>query len=248
MKTIKFLAAASVAAAFGVSQASAWSGDIIKCNPTPGREVTVTFSGLSCKEARAKIGLATSFEENNSFNGCVANGAAPLDAWVAGKWSKVSAATAATITQADVKIKARSFGSCNLTGSDTSAGANGSGEVKFLTNAGDKVTSSKFFGRIAGDTSDPLNPEATAIGIVTKGFGVGGDISISAGFDIALPANSPIVSCSAGLACVDPNDPNDPLNVAPAEVLILETTAASELHLSLGEDDPNDPNDYDAPP
>ncbi len=253
MKTIKFLAAAGLAAAFGASQASAWSGDIIKCNPTPGRQITVAFSGLSCKETKNKLSLKTSFEEGNSINGCVANVAnAPFNAWVAGKWSKVDAAIAGTITQADVKLKGSSFGSCNLSGSDTSAGANASGEIKFLNSAGEKVTSSKFFGTVAGNPpADPLVDPATveALGLVTKGFGIGGDVTIGAIFDITDPINSPIVACSGGFSCLDPNDPNDPLNLSPAEVLLIETDASNTvLLLSLGEDDPNDPNDYDALP
>lgn len=249
MKTIKFLAAAGLAAAFGASQASAWSGDIIKCNPTPGKQIRVSFSGLSCKDTKNKLSLKTSVDEGNSIDGCVANTAnAPFDAWANGKWTKVPSAVAGTITQADIKLKGASFGSCDLTGSDVSAGANGTGEVKFMNNAGDKVTTSKFFGTVAGSAADPLNPTATAAGLVTKGFGVGGDIEILAGFSIVDPDNGPIVQCSAGATCSDPNDPADPLNVTPATVLDIQTTAASYLLLSLGEDDPNDPNDYDALP
>lgn len=248
MKTIKFVAAAGLVAAFGAGQVSAWSGDIIKCNPTPGKQIRVSFSGLSCLDTKNKLSLKTSVDEGNSINGCVANVAAPLDEWAAGKWAKVTQATAATITQADIKLKGSSFGSCDLTGSDVSAGANGSGEVAFKNSAGDKITSSKFFGTVAGSASDPLNPTATAAGIVTKGFGIGGNIEILAGFSIADPDNGPIVQCSAGATCTVPDDPMDPLNVTPATVLDIQTTAASYLLLSLGTDDPNDPNDYDALP
>lgn len=246
MKSIRILAAAGLVAAFGASQALAFSGDLIKCNPSAGTGLTVGFSGLSCVASKNKVSIKSD-AETQALNGCVANADAPWDAWVDGGWSKTSETDALTITKAVVNLKGQTFGSCNFSGSDVTSGASGGGSVSFLNSSNGKVkgASLKFFGKVAGDVA---TYQATAIGLITKGLGIGGDISVGIGLDLANPVNSPILACNTGANCVDPNDPSDAINVTPIKALAIITTAASELKVSLGTDDPNDPNDYSALP
>lgn len=248
MKSIRVLAAAGLVAAFGASEAFAWSGDLIKCNPTPGNSIIVSFGGLSCKEAKVKIGIKTDVAAGQGFDGCVANPAAPWDAWVDGKWGKTSAASAATIEQFSISLKGQTFGSCNFGGSDVSSGASGSGAITFFDSTGAvkvKGASLKFFGKVAGDVA---TYSATASGLVTKGIGLGGDLALTIGLDLANPLNTPVLACNAGGTCLDPNDPADPGNLNPVTQLAVITNASSEFIITLGSDDPNDPNDYNALP
>lgn len=248
MKSIKILAIAGLVAGFGASEALAWSGDLIKCNPTPGTKFVIGFSGLTCKEAKVKVKAKTDIELGEGFDGCVANAAAPWDAWVDGKWGKTSAADAALIEQFAISLKGSTFGSCNFGGSDISSGASGAGSLTFFNAAGDskiKGAALKFFGTVAGNTTT-FQGEVT--GLVTKGLGLGGDISLTIGLDFANPASAEVVACNLGATCTDPNDPNDPGNVTPAEAVGVQTSGTSVFLLSLGDDDPNDPNDYYALP
>jgi len=258
MKSMRILATAGLLAAVTAGPASAWSGDLVRCLPTPGQTVDVSFKkGLSCKDSLNKLGITLKFDPavtgNQPLNNCVANTAAPWDAWAAGKWGKMSSTDAATISKATLKLKGSTFGSCNFGGSDTSAGANGAGAITFLTAGGDKVkgASLKFFGTVAGDAA---TYSASAIGLVTKGLGLGADIDINVGLNIGAPENGLILACNTGGICTDPNDPNDPANATPITVLKLITGPSgpipqSYLLISSGEPDPNDPNDdYSAIP
>jgi hypothetical protein len=259
MKSMRILATAGLLAAVTAGPASAWSGDLVRCLPTAGQAVDVTFKkGLSCKDSLNKLAITLKADPespglNQPLDNCVANSAAPWNAWVAGKWGKMSAADAATISTASLKLKGSTFGSCNFSGSDTSAGANGAGSITFSNAIGEKVkgASLKFFGTVAGDAA---TYSASAIGLVTKGLGLGADIDINVGLNIGAPENGVLLACNTGGVCTDPNDPNDPANLAPVALLKLITGPVgpipqSYLLISSGEPDPNDPNDdYSAIP
>ena len=92
MKSFKYLALAGIVAAFGATQASAWSGDLVKCNPTgPPVGLDVTFKkGLSCKDSTNKIGLKAKVKDGLGLNGCVGNVNAPWAEWQAGKFEKLA--------------------------------------------------------------------------------------------------------------------------------------------------------------
>ena len=258
MKSIRILAAAGLFAAVAAPQAFAWSGDMVKCTASPGIAYDVVFKkGLSCKDTKNKISIKSKVKNGQGFDGCVANPAAPWAEWLAGKFEKLDPASLPDFHQAEINLKGLTFGSCNFSGSDTSAGASASGSVTFFDNGTIKPgkiskikgAKLKFFGTVAGDLA---TYSADASGLITKGLGVGGDISILIGLDLAAPENGLIVACNTGGACTDPNDPNDPANQNPVEVLKVVTAGppfpASTLTISRGEDDPNDPNDYDALP
>ncbi len=255
MKSIKILAAAGLFAVAGAAPVAAWSGDLIKCHPTPGQIIDVTFKkGLTCKDTLNKIGIKIKAKNgvgnlNGPIDGCAANPDTPWDAWVAGKLGKTSEADALNIAMAELSLKGQTFGSCNFGGSDTSGGASGAGAVTFFAADGAtkiKGAKLKFFGTVAGDAA---NFTADAIGLVTKGLGIGGDIRITIGLDLLNPDNGDIVNCNQFDSCIDPDDPLAVPNASPIEVLKVITNAASELVISYGDYDPNDPNsDYSALP
>ena len=308
------------------SQAHAWSGDLIKCSPTSGTEIDVEFKkGLTCVDTKNKIKIRARVKDGQGIDGCVANPAAPWDVWASrdAKWFKTDFAGASTITQAEVSLKGLTFGSCNFSGSDTSAGASGSGKITFLGDPpipgakgrdgrAPKVRGAKlkFFGTVEGDLA---TYSATALGLITKGLGLGMDIAIRVGLDLAAPENGLLVACNTGAICtdLDPDSPSydDPFTsvdrciagpntgmscdgkddcggekctnrhsalcrrgdndglpcgndddcpdgrcklqdpaIDPIEVMKIVTTPDSGLLISSGEDDPNDPNDYDSLP
>ena len=253
MKSMRFLAAAGLLAAVGAAPAFGWTGELVQCTATAGTPIDVTFKkGLSCKDTLNKIGIKIDAtvapgQPNGAVDGCVANPAAPWDAWVAGKLGKTSAADAANIGRASVSIKGQTFGSCNFGGSPTSGGASGAGAVTFFDAAGvNKIKGAKlkFFGTVSGDVA---TFSAQAVGLVTKGLGVGGDISIGIGLDLAAPENGLVLACNTGGVCADPNDPLDPANATPVTLLKTITAGApfppSQLIIKYGDADPNDPND-----
>lgn len=301
--------------------ANGWSGDLIRCQPTTGTPIDVGFKkGLTCTDARNKIQIKAKVKDGLGIDGCVANPLAPWDFWASksAKWQKTDLAGAMQITTAEISLKGQTFGSCNFSGSDVSAGASGAGTVVFY---GDppalgakapkiKGAALKFFGTVGGDLST-LSAETS--GLVTKGLGLGMDILVRIGLDLANPANSATLACNTGAICTDtdPDSPtfddpfasvarclsgpnaglscsskddcdgatcstkhtplcsggaNDGLScvddgdcpdgacklqdpaVDPVGILKVVTTADSVLLISSGEDDPNDPNDYDALP
>lgn len=255
MKSIKILAAAGLLAVVGAAPVAAWSGDLVKCHPTPGSPIDVTFKkGLSCVDTLNKIGIKLKAKNgvgnlNGPIDGCAANPDTPWDAWVAGKLGKTSEADALTIAMAELSIKGQTFGSCDFGGSDTSGGASGAGALTFFAADGAtkvKGAKLKFFGTIAGDAA---TFSAQAIGLVTKGLGIGGDITIGIGLDAFASENADLIQCNLGNNCTNPGDPNEVLNAAPAGILRVVTDANSELTISYGDYDPNDPNsDYSALP
>lgn len=302
-------------------QAAAWNGDLIRCQPSPGTPIDVVFKkGLTCTDALNKIQIKAKVKDGLGIDGCVANPAAPWDFWASkqAKWQKTDLAGALQITTAEISLKGQTFGSCNFAGSPVSTGASGAGTVTFY---GDppapgakapkiKGAALKFFGTVGGDVS---TFSADARGLVTKGLGVGMDILVRIGLDLAAPENGLTLACNTGGICTD-TDPDSPTfddpfaSVArcldgpnagvscsskddcggsactkkhtplckggandgfacvddtncpdgacklqdpaldPIGVLKVVTAPNSVLLISAGEDDPNDPNDYDALP
>lgn len=260
------------------SQASAWSGDLVRCTMTPGIPVDVNFKkGLVCEDTLNKISIVAKVKNkdadknplNNAFDGCVHNAAAPWDAWRAGKYGKTSSADAAFLdgSLAEVALKGITFGSCNFAGSPTSAGASGGGKIGFVYEATPgkfkkvKGAAFSFFGNVAGDAA---TFSATAVGLITKGMATGGRVAVSIGLDLTNPENALLLGCNLGAVCNTPGQSvyeggddvfipgpdgknTQPAPEAPITVLKVITADApnppSTLHVSLGEPDPNDPND-----
>lgn len=200
------------------SQASAWSGDLVKCTMTPGIPVDVNFKkGLVCSDTLNKISIVAKVKNkdankaplNNAFDGCVHNPAAPWDAWRAGKYGKTSAADAAFLdgALAEVALKGITFGSCNFAGSPVSAGASGGGKIGFVYEATPgkfkkvKGAAFSFFGNVAGDAA---TFSATAVGLITKGMATGGRVAVSVGLDLTAPENGIILACNTGAICNTP--------------------------------------------
>jgi len=227
MKSMKILA---VAGAFALvpSFASAFDGELIECDPTDGVESTVELApGLDCPEQVNKLKLSVGDKTANSFDGCDAiSGGAPWSFWEAGKYgSKISAANAALIDHAELKVKGGAFGSCNLSGSTNSAGAYMTGGFTFKDAIGEKVKGGKG-SMIARVGADLPSQSAALNGIVSKGFGVGAVIRALAGLDVGNPINGNLLGCNLGLTCPPPLG-------APIEVIILETNAASILRIGF---------------
>lgn len=259
----------AVAGSFMVvaSQAQAWRGDVIKCEASPGTSIAISFTpGMVCTERIAKILINNKVKNGQGFDGCAHNPAAPWDAWVAGKYGKTSALNAAGIDggQAEVAIKGLSFGSCNFAGSPTSGAASGGGKVTFYNSAGKKAKGAafSFFGNIAGDAG---TYSAEAKGLIVKGPLQGGRVAIMIGIDLFNPENALLLGCNTGSVCNTPGvsvyEAGDdvflcgplgcgaqPAPQAPiSNLYIISSTAPgpdpSTLTVSLGEPDPNDPND-----
>jgi hypothetical protein len=197
--------------------ASGWSGDLIRCQPTPGTPIDVVFKkGLTCSDTLNKIQIKAKVKDGLGIDGCVANPVAPWDFWAskAAKWQKTDLAGAMQITTAEIALKGKTFGSCNFAGSDISAGASGAGQVVFF---GDppapgakapkvKGAALKFFGTVGGDVS---TYSADARGLVTKGLGLGMDILVRIGLDLGAPENGLTLACNTGGICTD-TDPDSP--------------------------------------
>lgn len=218
MKT-KFLGLALAGSfVFAASQASAWSGELVRCEMTPGTPVDVNFKpGLICAERLSKITIVAKVKNkdankaplNNAFDGCVHNAAAPWDVWRAGKYGKTSAADAAFLdgSLAEVTLKGIAFGSCDLGGSPTSGGAGGGGKIGFVYEDSPgkfkkvKGAAFSFFGNVAGDAA---TFSATAVGLITKGMATGGRVAVSIGLDLANPDNGLLLACNLGTICNTP--------------------------------------------
>ncbi len=226
-KSIRILA---VAGAFSLapSFASAFDGELIECDPTDGVEATVELGpGLDCPEQLNKLKLSIGAKTANAFDGCDAvSGGAPWDFWAANKYgSKITAASAALVDSAELKLKGSAFGSCNLSGSTNSAGAYMTGGFTFLDAIGEKVKGGK--GSLIARVGADLPSQSAALnGVVSKGFGSGAVIRALAGLDVGNPINGNLLGCNLGLTCPPPLG-------APIEVIILETNAASILRIGF---------------
>jgi len=233
------------------AQASAFTGDLIKCSPNAGDSYYISFKkGLTCTESLNKVGFKNKVKDGNGFDNCVANANAPWDEWAAGKYSKVTDANAALIAQADLSLKGVSFGTCNLGGSTNSAGASGAGKLQFYDALGNKVKGAalSFYGTVAGDASDPMNVQGNVIGLVTKGVAPGADVVINVAINLGDPENGLLTGCNIGAIC--PPDvfsipKGDPGHQSPITNLKVVTSASSYILVSRG--DSSDPG-YDALP
>jgi hypothetical protein len=255
-KALVIAAAGAAIIALAATPLHAFTGNLVRCTPSLGTGVVVTLKkGLTCTESLNKIQVKATVKTGNAIDGCVANAAAPWDAWAAGKVaSKISAANAALINRADVMIKASTYGSCNFGGSPDSYGASGAGKLTFYDAVGNKVKGGKgsFFASVAGDLA---TQSALARGLMTKGFGAGGLIQVQIAIDIGAPENGLVVACNAGAIC--PPDPfgnnakctglgtptacctgsKEGTCVAPITQLVLATNANSNLSIDLPDND-----------
>src|SRR5262249_2211232 len=158
----------------------------------------------SCTDATSKINITVGAATGNALNNCVPNNAAPWDTWAAGGvGSKISNASAATISTLSLKVKAKTFGICNFSGDANSLGANGSGKFQFFTDAAQLIKVKGGGGAIFG-TVGAAGTNAALTGLVTKGFGIGQRFQATVGIDLGDPNNGCVISC------------NDPFDVCPA--------------------------------
>lgn len=167
------------------AQASAWSGELVKCDATPGLAVSVSFKkGMTCSNTTNKVAIKLADKDSNAVDGCTASATAPWDVWVSKKVGKLTADAAASIARADVSIKGKTHGTCNFDGNPESSAAFVGGKVQFRDVNGEKVkgAAASFFGGIAGETG-PTGPTGGASGLITKGMGVGGRIALTAAID-----------------------------------------------------------------
>lgn len=225
-KSITVLAIAGACAglfALAPSRANAWSGNLIKCSPSGGVESIVTVSpGFDCTETKNKLGVGFAL-----LDGCTPSATAPWDAWAAAKFgSTISSTNAATIKAISISLKALAMGTCNFSATltDADAGAGGSGKFALYSDAAGttKVKGGKGAylaqvtgGMISGNLSGGFS------GLVTKGFGLNGEIFITIGIDPT--ANTGILDCNTGAAC-----PPDPTG-APITALHMKTVAGNEV-------------------
>jgi hypothetical protein len=190
------------------SLAHAFTGNLITCNNSAGKSVSVSLKpGLNCPPAVFnKIALKTKLADGTQIDGCAAVNDPVWTTWASpdanGKvWQKkpTSTANALTISQADVALKAVAYGSCNLASPDP-AGATASGSLKLTLydGIGTKVAKGAAYVTVGADLG---TQSAQATGVMTKGLAVGATISVSIGIDITDPVNGPLLACNTGGAC-----------------------------------------------
>lgn len=220
------------AGALAIAPALAGADIYVECDPTDGVSSVVSVrKGLDCTEKLNKLKIQVRDKDNNSIDGCDAvSGGAPWDVWSAAKWgSKITQANAALIDHVELKARGAAFGSCNLSGSANSAGANMAGNLGFKTATGDRIKGGKsnFIARVGADL-----PSQSAVlnGIVSKGLGAGGVIRVLVGLDVGAPQNSNLLACNLGLAC-PPDLPED----GAVEEIALITNSASVLRIGSPE-------------
>lgn len=197
---ILFLALVGVALAPSLASAI----NLVTCTPTAGSPIVAKLRpGLTCDDAKNTVSVSVTAKTGLQYDNCAANNAAPWDAWVTGKVGKLAAADAATIAKAETVFMGTVFGSCNLLGDANSLKVAGTGTVTFFDGAGTKVKNGKvtFFGRAGADLA---TQSEQIIGIVTKGFGVGGTIVSQVDLDPAAPDNFLILLCNIGTICDGP--------------------------------------------
>jgi hypothetical protein len=237
-KTMKVLAIAGLVA-FLPSLASAWHGNLVRCNNTvPALEIPVKVTpGFMCTNILNKLSVKATVKDGTAMNGCVANSDAPWDEWAAAKiGAKTSAADAATIALAEITLKGLNYGTCDFAGDpDHSFNSSASGKVQFYDAGQVKVKTGKlsYFGGVVGLLSPSV---AQIVGLVTKGLGVGGAILIQIPIDALNPVNAGIVQCNLHVACPqfghdDPFLP-PPDGGGPGTVLML-TTDTTNTFLSI---------------
>jgi len=187
------------------SSARAFHGSLVVCTPPAGIAIPVPVSpGLTCTDATSKIAVTLGAATGNAITNCVGNAGAPWDTWAAGGvGSKITGATAATISTLSLKFKAKTFGICNFSGDANSLGASGTGKFQFFTDAAQTIKV-KGGGGSAFASVGAAGASAAIVGLVTKGFGVGQRFQAAAGIDLGDPNNGCIISC------------NDPFDVCPA--------------------------------
>ena len=167
--------------------------NVVTCTPAAGQQSSVAVSPAMVNNTTpdAAFGLKLS----TVLDGCTAN-APQLSAWVA---SKNGTPDGASIAKASLSLKAKGFGTCNFAAPDTSAyPANGSMSIKWLTSAGAAIASAKPSSAIVRVSGDLATVSAKTTGIVSKGLGAGADLSALVGFDLANPANGPVLACNTG--------------------------------------------------
>ncbi len=216
-RSIGVLAIAGVSAALFVlapSRASAFNGNLVVCNPSPGHKTAVAIKkGFTCEETLNTLTIKGALMDN-----CTANASAPWGIWATGKFgSKIAAADAATATGLTISLKAIAFGTCNFSGSPDDTGASGAGSFALLNTAGKKVKNGggAFVAHVVG-----AGTNAGMSGIVTKGFGLNAEIYVTIGIDTGDPVNSELLACNLGGAC-------PPELAAPATVLDIVTVTGN---------------------
>src|SRR5262249_51345648 len=151
--------------------------NVVICNPSGGLVTIASLSPPLVDNVSPDASYGLQFE--SQFDGCTAN-AAQLAAWAPAKLGGTP--NGALTARADVKLKAKGFGTCDFTTPD--AGnylPSGKLQVKWLDAAGRGVpmtTPSSAYVRVSANiAAATLNAD----GIVTKGLGMGANIHGSLG-------------------------------------------------------------------
>jgi hypothetical protein len=220
-KNIIHVALFAGALALAPTMARAFTGILVQCDPTDGVAIPVTLSpGLDCNDSVNKIAVAA------SMDGCSANASAPWGAWSTAKYpTKITQAAATALTAGSIalKVKAKTYGSCNFSGSTTSARGSGAAKYTILDNTGAvKVGKGAAFGTVGGDLA---SQSAKLDGLITKGDITGAELSILIGIDISSPNNANILACNLGAVCPPP--------IPPATTLDGKTTPTTHLWIGF---------------
>jgi len=211
------------ALAFAPAMAHAFTGMLISCDPADGVAADATLKpGLSCDSAVNKITI-----KKVIYDGCTANGAAPWNDWSTAKYptKKINSAAAATIVATQIDVKAKTFGTCNFSGSTNSFEASGAAKLAYLNSDGKKVGKSSAYVTVGGDLA---TQSAAAHGLITKGDLAGASVAILVGIDLGNPNNANVLGCNLGAVCPPP--------IPPSTTLSLLTAASSYLKVGIPDD------------
>lgn len=187
-------ATVALSASLLVAPAARAATNVVSCVPTVGLATVATVSPPMVNNVTpdSKLGIKL----KNRLDGCVAN-AAQLAAWAPSKLG--GTVNGALIAKVDLNLKSKGFGTCNFAAPDPGAyTASGTLKMTWLDASGAKVpktSPSNAYVRVAGDLG---TASAVADGIVTKGVGIGANVHVSVGFDLANPINTPVLLCNTG--------------------------------------------------
>lgn len=233
---------------------AAFRGNLVTCTVPPGTDIVLSVApGMTCTDDKQKWALSASIKGGNDLGGCVANPAAPWNAWADGGITKTDLAAATAIARAEISLKGTLYGGCNLGAAGATYRPYAAGKLSLWESSGiSKVRGGKasFSGYLESDIG--ASNALTFTGIITKGFGAGATVQFRVSLDILDPDNNSFTACNAGAICsdLDPNSPGyDDIfagGAASIRDVYLTTTGntpplqQSLLSIDLG-DDPNNP-------
>jgi len=218
---------ALAALALAPSSARAFHGNLVRCTPSAGIAIPAPISpGLSCTDSVSKLSVSVGIKSGNVINNCVATGgtspsAAQWDQWATDGINKVGSAGAASISTASLKFKAKVYGICNFSGDANSLGASGSGKFQFFSDLAQTLKVKNAGGSMVGNVA-AAGTSSALVGLITKGFGLGGRFQTLIGIDLGDPNNGCIISC---------NDPFDVCPASPCTTVNTKTDGTGQLRI-----------------